>query len=155
MAPLRLFAILLLAALCAFCQTANPTNPDPGQPGIPVITTAPSFLSQATDPLIVSLAAWDLAQVAQGATAWKFTYSGKQYTVSPAQQTGIAAAGTVAAAAIAHKWPKLKTPLTIVLGAAAAYYGGRAYAQTLTHGTPASTGPILMPAVAIPVRRQQ
>lgn len=135
MPPKIIVGILLLSGLAA----AQSSSANPVAPATP--SASSSFLSQMLDPLTVSMAAYDLAQVAQGTTAWHFTAAGKSYTVSPAQQTGIAAAATIGAAAIAHKWPKLKTAVTIVVAAAAAYYGGKAYAQTQAHGTPAAVTP--------------
>jgi hypothetical protein len=99
---------------------------------------AASFFSQVTDPVTISAGAYVLSQVASGATDWKFTLAGKSYNVSAAQKTGITAASVIGAAAIAHKWPKWKTPLAGVLTLAAAYYGGKAYANSLNHGSAAT-----------------
>jgi hypothetical protein len=135
---MRLAALLLLAValLAGQSNPLAPASSPPAPVAAPAATPAPaSFLVTMTDPLVVSLAAYDLTQVANGATAWKFTVAGKSYSVSAAQQTGIAAATTIGAAAIAHRWPKLKTPLTVILAAASAYYGGKAYAQAQLHGT--------------------
>ncbi len=128
-----LSGILLTAGLWA--QTAA-VNPAAGAPA------SASFLSQIADPLTISLAAYDLSQVASGSTAWKFTLQGKVYTVNPAQRTGMAAAATIGAAAAAHRWPKLKPWLAGILGGASAYYGGVAYANSQAHGaaSPATAG---------------
>lgn len=122
---MRLVLAALLCAAAAFAQQQ------------PAAAPAPSFLAQLGDPLTIALASYDLSQVAAGTTDWKFTLGGKHYTVNPAQQTAIATAVTIGAAAAAHKWPKLKTPLTIVLTLVSGYYGGLAYGRANSHGTPA------------------
>lgn len=141
---LRFGCALAMAGLlagAAMGQTASTSSTAVNPLAGPASSTPASatFLQQMTDPLTVSAGAYVLSQVAAGAEAWKFTLSGKTYTVSAAQQTGITAASVVAAAAIAHKWPKWKLPLTIVLAGASAYYGGMAYANSLQHGTAATT----------------
>jgi len=144
---LGVLAVALSLLITAFCppanaQTAPAAAPNPFQvpatPSVPAAAVAPtaSFLAQLSDPVTIGLAAYDLSQVATAATAWKFTAGGKTYQVSAVRQTGIAAAVTIGAAAAAHKWPKLKPWLTVILGGVSAYYGGEAYYRAQNHGTP-------------------
>ena len=126
---MRLALALLLASAC-WAQT-TPPNPVASVPQ----SASSTYLQTLLDPVTISLAAYDLSQVATSATAWKWTVNGQTYSVSAAKVTGIAAATTILGAYLAHRHPKLKPWITIGLAATAAYYGGIAYQQAQNHGT--------------------
>lgn len=124
----RAWIVLILTSVALAQVPVQPPNP------VAVTPPAQTFLQSLLDPMTLSLAAYDLSQVAMSATAWKWTMAGKTYSVSAPRVTGITFAATIGGAALAHRWPKLKVPLTIALGGVAAYYAGVAMSQAQNHG---------------------
>ena len=94
---MRLALALLLASAC-WAQT-TPPNPVASVPQ----SASSTYLQTLLDPVTISLAAYDLSQVATSATAWKWTVNGQTYSVSAAKVTGIAAATTILGAYLAHR----------------------------------------------------
>lgn len=123
-----------LLALAFACSAQN-TAP---QPAAPAPAPNATFLSYFSDPLALSSMATAAAFVSEDRTDWHMTVAGKVYSVSAAQRFGIAGATIFGVQAVAHKWPKLKPYLAVAQGIASVYLAGKAYANTLDHGTVAA-----------------
>jgi hypothetical protein len=132
---MRLLILALSISCLGFAQT--PAPPAPPAP-------APSLLSQVTDPAALVLVSYGVSQIAESTTDWHFSAAGKKYSVSPAQRAAWAGGLGFATIAIQHYAPKTKKWVELGTGVLSAYLAGRAYANTLTHGTlvtPAGTKP--------------
>lgn len=142
-APVILFA--LACAVGAFGQTStSPTNPLQA----PAAAAAPtaSFLSQLADPSTIGMGAYIFAQIAQSVTSYTVVLGGHNYTFSGPEVTAWTAGSVVGLAAVMHKWPKTKTGITIGLGVVSAMLAGKAYYNSLNHGTVTSSTATASPA---------
>lgn len=123
-----LILVLCLISVPAWAQ--QNTQPDAQQ-----AATSQGIWDVLSDPNNIAPAAFLLSNLADAKTDWKFTLSGKEYTITPGQRLSIAGGSIFASFVVKHYFPCSAKYINVVMGVATAYFAGRAYANTFNHGT--------------------